>query len=127
MNPPDRKAVTVSREDLFRQVSSTPMSRLAKDFGISGNGLAEICDRLKVPYPPRGYWAKKAAGKKVAHTACRILRRASRRPSPSPRHRRPQKIPPEVQQQVEAAKKDTGAIPVTAWEAVPLSAGASDG
>lgn len=60
-----RKAATVSREELFRQVWTTPMSRLARDYGISGNGLAKICDRLRVPYPPRGYWAKKAAGKKV--------------------------------------------------------------
>jgi hypothetical protein len=41
------------------------MSRLAEEFGISGNGLAKICDRLDVPYPPRGYWAKKEAGKPV--------------------------------------------------------------
>ena len=60
-----RRAATVSREELFRQVWTTPMSRLARDYGISGNGLAKICDRLKVPYPPRGYWAKKAAGKRV--------------------------------------------------------------
>jgi hypothetical protein len=60
-----RKAATVSREELFRQVRATPMSRLARDYGISGNDLPKICDPLKVPYPPRGYWAKKAAGKKV--------------------------------------------------------------
>ena len=59
-----RKAATVSREELFRQVWTTPMSHLAQDYGISGNGLVKICDRLKVPYPPRGYWAKKAAGKR---------------------------------------------------------------
>lgn len=41
------------------------MNRLAKEYGISGNGLAKICDRLNVPYPPRGWWSKKAAGKKV--------------------------------------------------------------
>lgn len=41
------------------------MSRLAEEFGISGNGLAKICDRLRIPYPPRGYWAKKDAGKPV--------------------------------------------------------------
>lgn len=41
------------------------MSRLALEFGISGNGLAKICDRLNVPYPPRGYWARKEAGQKV--------------------------------------------------------------
>jgi hypothetical protein len=41
------------------------MARLAQQYGISGNGLAKICDRLKVSYPPRGYWAKLAAGQAV--------------------------------------------------------------
>lgn len=59
-----KRPVMVSREDLYQQVWQTPMSRLAAEYGISGNGLAKICDRLAVPYPPRGYWAKKAAGKK---------------------------------------------------------------
>jgi hypothetical protein len=57
----------ISREELFRLVWERPMSRLALQYGITGNGLAKICDRLKVPYPPRGWWAKKAAGKKVVH------------------------------------------------------------
>lgn len=60
------KAVTVSREELYRRVWDTPMSRLAKEFGVSGNGLAKICDRLAVPKPPRGYWARKEAGQNVA-------------------------------------------------------------
>ena len=34
------------------------MLRLGKRYGISGNGLKKICDRLQVPYPPLGYWAK---------------------------------------------------------------------
>ncbi len=41
------------------------MARLAKDFGLSDVGLSKICDRHRVPTPPRGYWAKKEAGKKV--------------------------------------------------------------
>jgi hypothetical protein len=56
----------VSREELYALVWKTPLSRLGADFGITGNGLAKICDRLHVPYPPRGYWAKKDAGKPVA-------------------------------------------------------------
>lgn len=56
---------TVTREELYALVWETPMSRLALDFGVSGNGMAKACDRLNVPYPPRGYWAKKAAGKAV--------------------------------------------------------------
>jgi hypothetical protein len=56
---------TISREDLYQQVWQKPMSRLGEQYGISGNGLKKICDRLHVPYPPRGYWAKLAAGKAV--------------------------------------------------------------
>jgi hypothetical protein len=59
------KPTIVGREDLYRQVWETPMSRLGAHYGISGNGLKKICDRLQVPYPPRGYWAKQHAGKRV--------------------------------------------------------------
>lgn len=59
------KPINVSREDLYRQVWETPMQRLAAQYGISGNGLAKICDRLRVPYPNRGYWAKRESGKTV--------------------------------------------------------------
>lgn len=61
--PMQSNARRVTREELYALVWARPMSRLAEEFGISGNGLAKVCDRLDVPYPPRGYWAKKAAGK----------------------------------------------------------------
>ena len=61
----EKQSRQVTRDQLYRQVWEVPMSRLAAEYGISGNGLAKICDRLNVPYPPRGWWAKKAAGKKV--------------------------------------------------------------
>ena len=110
-----KKAVTISREELFRQVWTTPMSRLAQNYGISGNGLAKICDRLKVPYPPRGYWAKKAAGKKVIQY--RLPNREDGTPqtatiSPTPPPIPLPEIPPEIQRQVEVAKQSTGVITV---------------
>ena len=55
----------VTREELYRMVWDKPMIRLAEEFGITGNGLAKVCDRLDVPYPPCGHWAKKEAGKPV--------------------------------------------------------------
>ena len=61
----DRATRRVTREELYEMVWVTPMSRLASEHGISGNGLAKICDPLGVPYPPRDYWAKKDAGKPV--------------------------------------------------------------
>ena len=64
----------VSREELYALVWATPMVRLGEQFGVSGNGLAKICRRLDVPYPPRGWWAKKAAGHKVRQAPLQKLR-----------------------------------------------------
>lgn len=57
--------VFVSREDLYAMVWATPIKRLAKEFGISDVALAKTCGKLGVPTPPRGYWARKAAGQPV--------------------------------------------------------------
>ena len=57
--------VTVTREALYELIWATPIDRLAKDYGISGRGLQKICERLTILTPPRGYWAKLAAGKNV--------------------------------------------------------------
>lgn len=53
----------ISRQDLYEQVWSTPANRLADKFGVSGSYLARVCDALKVPRPPVGYWQKLAVGK----------------------------------------------------------------
>ena len=58
----------LTRQELYDLVWSTPMSKLAENFGISDVGLSKICDRHRVPTPPRGYWAKKEAGKPVKQT-----------------------------------------------------------
>ncbi|MGJ0454189.1 MAG: hypothetical protein ACR65T_13320 [Methylocystis sp.] len=60
------RPITVNREELFRQVWETPLIQLGETYGITGSGLAKICDRLAIPYPSRGHWAKKAAGKQVS-------------------------------------------------------------
>lgn len=56
--------ILVSREHLYEMVWSVPTKVIARDFMISDVGLAKICKRLGVPKPPRGYWAKIAAGRK---------------------------------------------------------------
>ncbi|WP_338893816.1 hypothetical protein [Sinorhizobium meliloti] len=38
------------------------MARLVARFGVSGSYMARVCTGLGVPRPPRGYWAKRAAG-----------------------------------------------------------------
>jgi hypothetical protein len=54
--------VRLSRAELYDQVW-TPLMRLGPEFGISDKGLAKICARLNVPYPPAGYWLQVNAGK----------------------------------------------------------------
>src|ERR1700737_3808082 len=55
----------VTREKLHEAVWSEPMRTVAKRFGVSDVALAKRCRRMAIPLPGRGYWAKKAAGKKV--------------------------------------------------------------
>lgn len=58
-----KRRVNFSRQELYQRVWSEPLTAVAKDVGLSSNALAKICNRLLVPYPPRGYWAKKGVGK----------------------------------------------------------------
>jgi hypothetical protein len=54
--------IQLTREELYKQVWSRPILSIAKEFGISDRGLGKICERFEIPVPPRGYWAKHAAG-----------------------------------------------------------------
>jgi hypothetical protein len=52
----------VNREKLYEEVWDEPMTKVAVRYRVSSNFLARVCDRLRVPKPPRGYWARLAAG-----------------------------------------------------------------
>ncbi len=62
---------TVSRQALFEDVWSRPLSVIAPEYGLSDVGLRKICDRADIPTPGRGYWAKVAAGQRFARPAFR--------------------------------------------------------
>jgi AcrR family transcriptional regulator len=64
MNP--RRPIALSRRELYQRVWSEPLAVVAKQLGVSANGVAKICNRLLVPYPSRGYWAKANVGKAPA-------------------------------------------------------------
>ena len=66
-------AIELTREELFKQVWERPMTKVAADYGISDVALKKICDKHRVPVPGRGYWAKKAAGKKVKQAHFRAV------------------------------------------------------
>jgi hypothetical protein len=51
--------IKVDRNALYKQVWEKPMTRLAKEYGISDVGLKKICKKMNIPTPPRGYWRRK--------------------------------------------------------------------
>lgn len=50
------------RKTLCDEIWSEPTEKVAARYGISGVAIAKVCRCLKIPKPPRGYWAKRAAG-----------------------------------------------------------------
>jgi hypothetical protein len=56
----------LTREELYHLVWVKPMTQVAQQFEISDRAMAKICAKKQVPVPPRGYWAKKSAGKDVS-------------------------------------------------------------
>ncbi|TPL20962.1 hypothetical protein FJ945_19650 [Mesorhizobium sp. B2-4-9] len=97
----------MTREELYNAVWTTPMSRLAEEYGISGNGLAKICSREDIPYPSRGYWAKHAVGKAPKAASLPNSNNASSitiRPTPLPPP--PVELLPEVKQLADKARSD---------------------
>lgn len=62
-------AVKIDREELYRRVWETPVTKLAKEFDISDVGLAKACRKHAIPLPPVGYWTKIKHGKVVPKPA----------------------------------------------------------
>jgi rRNA maturation endonuclease Nob1 len=60
--------VTLTRKELYDLVWAEPLSRLAKKYKISDNGLRKICKRMNIPIPPMGHWQKIQYGKRVIVT-----------------------------------------------------------
>lgn len=58
--------IEISRKDLYERVWAEPIQKLSREYGLSDVGLAKICHRYNIPVPPRGYWAKLQAGKRVS-------------------------------------------------------------
>src|SRR5579863_3417242 len=56
----------LTREELYRLVWAKPMTEVGQDFQVSDRAIAKVCARKQIPVPPRGYWAKKNAGKSVS-------------------------------------------------------------
>lgn len=57
--------MTVSREKLYEEIWAEPITKVSTRYGISDSFLVRVLQRLNVPRPPMGYWAKLAVGKMV--------------------------------------------------------------
>jgi hypothetical protein len=55
----------ITREELYKEIWSEPATKVAQRYDVSSSYLARVCEGLNVPHPPRGYWARKAAGEKM--------------------------------------------------------------
>ncbi|MGB3710820.1 MAG: TetR/AcrR family transcriptional regulator [Erythrobacter sp.] len=53
----------LTRSELFERIWSEPMGAVASRYGLTGNGLAKICDRLDIPRPPRSHWTRSASAR----------------------------------------------------------------
>ena len=62
------------RAALYKEVWQTPVAQLAKKYNLSDKGLAKVCKRMKIPLPPRGYWAKQTHGHDVRRRALKPLK-----------------------------------------------------
>jgi hypothetical protein len=53
----------LTREELYDLVWKEPMLRIGERMGVSSSYMARVCSDLRVPRPPRGYWAQIEFGK----------------------------------------------------------------
>lgn len=66
----------LSRQELYDLVWSEAVSKIAERYNMSDVGLKKICLKHRIPVPPRGYWQKVAAGKKVQKIALPAIKDA---------------------------------------------------
>lgn len=56
----------VSRKELYNLIWKKPIMTIAAEYGFSDRGLGKLCEKYKIPVPPRGYWQKVKSGQKIA-------------------------------------------------------------
>ena len=52
------KIIHIHRAELYNKVWEEPVMKVAEEYGISGNALKKICNKLNVPVPYNGYWRR---------------------------------------------------------------------
>ena len=73
------------RDSLYREVWVEPLTTVAIRYGVSGNAIAKVCKKLRIPLPGRGYWAKKAHGYSVQQISLPPMKEVPRLWQPTPK------------------------------------------
>lgn len=102
----------LTRAQLYDLIWSEPMSKVAAQFNLTGNGLAKICDRLNIPRPSRSHWTR-AVEKRVNRPPLPLppiglsetVALGSRQPRQSPGQRRRLDTESRIRQLIEVATK----------------------
>jgi hypothetical protein len=53
------------RNKLYEEVWASPVTHVAKTYGVSDVAIRKICKSMNIPTPPSGYWAKLQYGKEI--------------------------------------------------------------
>ena len=61
---------SLTRTELYEKVWTTPMRKLATEFGISNACVSKLCRRHAIPLPGLGYWTRVQLGNPKAARAC---------------------------------------------------------
>ena len=93
------RTISLTREQLYQEVWSDAMLRVAARYGLSGNGLAKKCRKHRIPVPGRGYWARLAHGKKVSRPALPVEENRARMID-LPRPLEPTPLPTELEERL---------------------------
>ncbi len=64
----------MSREELFALVWERPTREIAIELGVSDVAVGKLCEKMQVPKPPRGYWARVEAGQTPRRPALKAFR-----------------------------------------------------
>lgn len=59
------ETIELTRQELYDLVWENPLSKLAKKYNLSDNGLRKVCKKLDIPLPKNGHWQKIQFNKKV--------------------------------------------------------------
>ncbi|MDB5144537.1 MAG: hypothetical protein JWQ66_3250 [Mucilaginibacter sp.] len=59
------KTTGLSREELYEQVWSKPVSKLEQELSLSNWDIKQLCKKMEVPLPPVGHWSRVQFGKPV--------------------------------------------------------------